>query len=201
MSTTTAEAHKSALRRWALAWLDGLSPGDRAAGDEALFRRFLALPEVGSARTILLYHGMGNEPDTARLFQPLWTAGKRLCLPRCLSGNGMEVRLLQPDRPLVRHRYGMLEPGGDCPAVPPGEIDLVLVPGLAFDRSGGRLGRGGGYYDRWLARYSGFTAALCRDGLLMEAIPRLHHDLRVDLVITETGLYGPSAPATGKSGA
>ena len=78
---------------------------------------------------------------------------------------------------------------------------VLLVPGLAFDRSGGRLGRGGGYYDRWLAGFSGVTAALCRDGLLMDAIPRLSHDLAVDLVITETGLYGPSAPEQRKSGA
>ena len=113
----------------------------------------------------------------------------------------MEARLVQRDSTLVRHPYGMLEPGPDCPLIPPDQIDLVLVPGLAFDRSGGRLGRGGGYYDRWLAGFSGITAALCRDGLLMEAIPRLPHDLGVDLVITETSLYGPSAPKQEKSGA
>lgn len=199
MSTTTAD--KAALRRRALTWLDGLSPGDRAAGDAALFRRFLALPQTAAARTLLLYHGMGSEPDTARLFPPLWAAGKGLCLPRCLPGNWMEARRVEPDSPLVRHPYGMWEPGGDCPLIPPEEIDLVLVPGLAFDRSGSRLGRGGGYYDRWLAGYCGLTIALCRDGLLMEAIPRLPHDLGVDLVVTETGLYGPSAPAGEKSGA
>ena len=137
---------------------------------------------------------MDTEPDTVRLLPPLWDIGKQVCLPRCLPGNQMEARLVQRDSTLVRHPYGMLEPGPDCPLIPPDQIDLVLVPGLAFDRSGGRLGRGGGYYDRWLAGFSGITAALCRDGLLMEAIPRLPHDLGVDLVITETSLYGPSAP-------
>lgn len=191
-STITAE--KARLRRQALDWLAALSPPERIAGDEPLFRRFLALPQIESVRTVLLYHGMDTEPDTVRLLPPLWDIGKQVCLPRCLPGNQMEARLVQRDSTLVRHPYGMLEPGPDCPLIPPDQIDLVLVPGLAFDRSGGRLGRGGGYYDRWLAGFSGITAALCRDGLLMEAIPRLPHDLGVNLVVTETGLYGPSAP-------
>ena len=191
-STITAE--KARLRRQALDWLAALSPPERIAGDESLFRRFLALPQIESVRTVLLYHGMDTEPDTVRLLPPLWDIGKQVCLPRCLPGNQMEARFVQRDSTLVRHPYGMLEPGPDCPLIPPDQIDLVLVPGLAFDRSGGRLGRGGGYYDRWLAGFSGITAALCRDGLLMEAIPRLPHDLGVNLVVTETGLYGPSAP-------
>ena len=198
-STITAE--KARLRRQALDWLATLSSQARIAGDEALFRRFLALPQIESVRTVLLYHGMDTEPDTVRLLPPLWDIGKQVCLPRCLPGNQMEARLVQRDSTLVRHPYGMLEPGPDCPLIPPDQIDLVLVPGLAFDRSGGRLGRGGGYYDRWLAGFSGITAALCRDGLLMEAIPRLPHDLGVNLVVTETGLYGPSAPKQEKSGA
>ena len=198
-STITAE--KARLRRQALDWLAALSPPERIAGDESLFRRFLALPQIESVRTVLLYHGMDTEPDTVRLLPPLWDIGKQVCLPRCLPGNQMEARLVQRDSTLVRHPYGMLEPGPDCPLIPPDQIDLVLVPGLAFDRSGGRLGRGGGYYDRWLAGFSGVTAALCRDGLLMEAIPRLPHDLGVDLVIAETRLYGPSAPEQEKSGA
>lgn len=173
----------------------------RRASDELLLGRFLALPQVKQARTLLLYCGMGTEPDTLRLLPPLFAAGKGICLPRCLPRNQMEVRLVQQDSSLIRHPYGMLEPGTDCPLVLPEDIDLALVPGLAFDRSGGRLGRGGGYYDRWLTQFSGFTAALCRDGLLLDAVPRLPHDVGVELVITETGLYGPSASSLGKSGA
>ena len=150
---------------------------------------------------LLLYCGMGTEPDTLRLLPPLLSAGKALCLPRCLPGNQLEARLVQGNSQLVRHPYGMLEPGPDCPVIPPEQIDLALIPGLAFDRQGGRLGRGGGYYDRWLTGFSGVTVALCRDGLLLDAVPRLPHDIRVELIVTETGLYGPSSSSPGKSGA
>lgn len=150
---------------------------------------------------LLLYCGMGTEPDTLRLLQSLFSAGKAVCLPRCLPGNQMEARLVQKDSQLVRHPYGMLEPGLDCPVIPAELIDLALIPGLAFDRSGGRLGQGGGYYDRWLAGFSGVRVALCRDGLLYDELPRQEHDLGVDLVVTETGLWGPSAFSHERNGA
>ena len=199
-STITAE--KAALRRRARACLEGLSPRQRRESDDALFARFLSLPQTEGADTLLLYHGMGAEPDTARLFPALWARGKRLCLPRCLPGGGMEARLIRPDSALVPHRFGMLEPGTDCPLVDRADIGLILAPGLAFDRAGGRLGQGGGYYDRYLAEFSGFTAGLCRAPLLAERIPREGHDRPVELVVTEDGLYGPSTqrPAGGGGG-
>ena len=197
----TITAEKAALRRWARDTLKGLSPARRRESDGALFARFLALPRVAAADTLLLYHGMGAEPDTARLLPALWAMGKRVCLPRCLPGRALEARLVRPDSALFPHPLGMKEPGTDCPPVERGGLDLILVPGLAFDRSGGRLGQGGGYYDRFLAGYAGSTAALCRAELLLERLPREGHDLGVDLVVTEGGLYGPSAPDTAESGA
>lgn len=199
-STTTAE--KAELRRRARQYLSGLSPQARRTSDDALFARFLALPQVEAADTLLLYHGMGGEPDTARLLPALWARGKAVCLPRCLPGHGMEARLVRPDSALIPHPYGMLEPGEDCPLVGKDAIGLVLVPGLAFDPSGGRLGQGGGFYDRWLADYAGCTAALCRTALLLPQVPRAPHDRGVELVLTEHGPVpggcaeerGPKAP-------
>ena len=198
-STITAE--KAALRAQIRARLKDLSPSERQASDELLFRRFLALPQVAAASVPLIYHGMGAEPDTARLLEPLWSLGKQVCLPRCLPGNRMEARLVQKENVLVPHPWGMLEPGTDCPLVTQEEIDLVLVPGLAFDRSGGRLGQGGGVYDRWLVGFHGLTAAFCRDPFLLDRVPRESHDRPVDLVMTESGLYGLSQSKTGESGA
>ena len=185
--TSTITAEKAALRRRVRAYLEGLSPRQRRESDDALFARFLSLPQVEAADTLLLYHGMGAEPDTARLFPALWARGKRLCLPRCLPGHGMEARLIRPDSVLLPHRFGMLEPGEDCHPVNQADIGLALVPGLAFDRSGGRLGQGGGYYDRWLAGFSGFTAALCRAPLLLERIAAVGLERRVARGLTEVG--------------
>ena len=194
-STTTAE--KAELRRRARQYLRELSPQARRASDDALFARFLALPQVEAADTLLLYHGMGGEPDTARLLPALWARGKAVCLPRCLPGRGLEARLVRPDSALIPHPYGMLEPGEDCPLVGKDAIGLVLVPGLAFDPSGGRLGQGAGFYDRWLADYAGCTAALCRTALLLPQVPRAPHDRGVELVLTEHGLYRADAQRSG----
>ncbi len=191
-SITTAE-DKAALRRDIRARMKALAPEIRRESDEALLARFLALPAVERAHTILLYHGMGAELDTARLLPVLAAAGKQVLLPRCTEEPGiMDARRYDPAVPLVRHRFGMLEPGPDAPVVPPEEIDLILVPGLAFDRSGYRLGQGGGYYDRYLPRSRACTVALCRDCFLLSAVPREEHDRPVDLVVSESGLWGPS---------
>lgn len=189
--TSTITAEKAALRRRVRAYLEGLSPRQRRESDDALFARFLSLPQVEAADTLLLYHGMGAEPDTARLFPALWARGKRLCLPRCLPGHGMEARA---------------DPAGQRPAPPPPR-DAGAGGGLPPGKPGGHRpgagarpglrplrrapGQGGGYYDRWLAGFSGFTAALCRAPLLLERLPAEGHDLPVALVLTEEGLYGP----------
>ena len=197
-STITAE--KKALRLWAQRTEDRLSPHMRQMGDDLLLSRFLSLPQVKAANTILLYYGIGSEPETARLFPSLWAAGKQIFLPRCLPEHRMEIRLVQPETALVRHPYGMLEPGQEQPLGNPEQVELALVPGLAFDRTGNRLGRGAGCYDRWLASYDGFTLALCRDALLLDKVPCQPHDRPIRLVVTETGLYGLSAQPSSKAG-
>ena len=184
-STTTAE-EKTRLRQLIREQLAALPVAQRKAEDEALFSAFLSLPEVEQAQTLFLFCGTGNEPDTARLFAPLITRGKRIALPRMLPGRQMEARQFCPDRPLVKHPFGIPEPDEDSPLLLPQDIDLVLVPALCYDRRGFRLGMGGGYYDRWLPKYHGPTAGLCRSDLLQDALPTAPHDRPVDKIITPT---------------
>ena len=106
--------------------------------------------------------------------------------PRMLPGRQMEVRLYEPDRPLVPASFGILEPPADAPLLARPDIDLALVPAVCYDRRGFRLGFGGGYYDRWLSGFSGFTVGLCRDCVLQDRVPTEDHDCRVDLLLTET---------------
>lgn len=156
----------------------------RASSDFLLQQRFLDLAQVQRADTILLYASMGKEVDTEPLLRVLSQQGKRVLLPCCMPGNEMIARVYDSRR-LCRHPYGMWEPSSDCEAVEKQNIDLILVPGVCYDRSCMRLGRGGGFYDRYLADYQGMTVGWCREVLLWEKIPAEPWDRPVQLVLTE----------------
>ena len=143
-------------------------------------------PELKGAETVLLFCGVGTEPDTRPIAEALWAAGKQVLFPKCLPHRRMEARAVRGMEELVPGVFGIPEPGGDCPAVERGKIDMVLVPAVCYDRSRFRLGQGGGYYDRYLSGYGGATVGLCRDALLLERVPRERHDLPVERVLTES---------------
>ena len=166
----------------------------RRASDAVLLRRFLALPWTAEADTLLLFYGVGAEPDTGHLLLELWRQDKRVLLPKCLPGRAMEARLVRSGDDLRPGAFGIPEPSESCPRVEKGDIDLILVPALCYDLSRRRLGQGGGYYDRYLAGYGGRTVGLCREALLQRELPVEDHDRAVDLVLTEKRrLEGPSA--------
>lgn len=176
MPSTTATERKKALRLE----LKGRERPDYAP----LLARFSGLEQVKRAKGLLLFYGVGNEPDTRPLLQRLLAEGKRVALPRCLPGGGMEARWVSDLSGLVPNRYGIPEPGEDAPLARREELDVILVPNLCCDRAGYRLGHGGGYYDRYLAGYRGFTVALCPEELMVDALPREEHDRPVELVIS-----------------
>ena len=150
-----------------------------------LFERFMALPQVEAADTVMVFCGTGREPDTMPLIHALLEKGKRVVLPVCLPRRGMEARqVIDPER-LVPNRFGIPEPDKSCPAVDKREIAVALIPNLMVDRDGYRLGWGGGYYDRWLVDYPGFTVCICRRGRLVEHMPREEFDVPVKLVLME----------------
>lgn len=176
MVPTTAAEEKAALREAVKA----LPPADFTP----LLAAFLALPEVEKARTLLLFAGVGREPDTAPVIDALLARGKTVALPKCLPGRRMEARQIRSRAELTPGAYGIPEPGEACPAVPRDELDVILVPNLCCDREGYRLGHGGGYYDRYLAGFRGFTVALCPEAWLQEKVPRDVFDLPVGRVLT-----------------
>lgn len=183
---STIDAAKKALRVQVRTRLARLTPEEVVQSDAALFARFLALPQVEEARTIFAFWGIpGKEPDTARLVGELVRRGKTVGLPRMLPEHQMEVRRFDPDRPLVKVSFGISEPGEDCPLLAAEEIGLVLVPAVCYDRRGYRLGFGGGYYDRWLEKFSGLRVGLCRKAVLQDLVPTEAHDARVDVLLTE----------------
>ena len=186
MPSTMTEEKKN-LRQQVRRELASLSPEELRASDDALFARFLALPQVQQAKTIFAFWGIpGKEPETGRLVEALTAQGKRVGLPRMLPGHQMEVRQYDPAIPMETVSFGIQEPSTRCNLIPKEEIDLILVPAVCYDRRGYRLGFGGGYYDRWLENFPGFRVGLCREAVLRDQVPTEAHDSRVDLLLTET---------------
>lgn len=178
---------KGKLRRQVRQTLAALTPEEARRSDDALFARFLALPQVEAAGTVFAFWGIpGREPETERLIAALTARGKTVGLPRMLPEHGMEVRAYDPNIPMVRAAFGIQEPSGACPLIRKENIGLVLVPAVCYDRQGYRLGFGGGYYDRWLAGFPGLRVGLCRRAVLQERVPIEPHDSKVDLLLTET---------------
>lgn len=171
----TAAQRKEVLRRKA-----ALLPKAEA---EQLLERFAQLPQVESAQTVMVFCGVGREPDTDGLIRTLLARGQRVALPVCLPGRRLEARVISDMSQLVPGRFGIPEPDYSCPKATPGEIGAVLVPGLMADREGYRLGYGGGYYDRWLADYRGTTVGMCYKEVLQQEVPRDEHDLPVKILL------------------
>jgi 5-formyltetrahydrofolate cyclo-ligase len=133
-----------------------------------------------TADTVLLFAPLPDEPDTFILPR----GSKRFCYPRYHADRGYEaVEARNPDE-LLPGKFGVLEPPTEAPGVSAHEVDLVLVPGMAFDKECYRLGRGRGFYDRWLLALSGLKLGLGFDHQLIDRVPRETHDVKLDGVIT-----------------
>jgi 5-formyltetrahydrofolate cyclo-ligase len=136
-----------------------------------------------SPPTILTYLAFRNEPNLGLLFDLL--PDTQWAVPRIEKDQRLAIHAYDPTR-LVRHRFGMLEPAADLPQVAPTSLDVVLVPGVAFDARGGRLGFGGGYYDRFLPTTPALRIGVALDQCLTDGLPCGEHDQRMDWVVTPT---------------
>ncbi len=165
-------------------------PADvQALRSQSACRRLIAQPEFARAEIVMAYAATAGELDTGELLAATLRAGKRLVLPRITADDGLmdavEVADLATD--LQPGRYGIAEPVGEA-AFPPEQIDLVVTPAVAYDRHGWRLGRGGGFYDRFLD-WPGLKAVACGLGFaeqLVDALPHGPHDRPVNMLVTDT---------------
>jgi 5-formyltetrahydrofolate cyclo-ligase len=155
-----------------------MSGDDRAAAGQRLRDAVLAVPEVQMAGTVAAYMSVGSEPDTRGLVFALWKRGTYVLLPLLLPDGDLDWASYEGPDSLTAGPRGLLEPTEPARGVTAiTSADLIIVPGLAVDRAGNRLGRGGGSYDRALARVGPgiLTIALLYDGELLsggEAVPR-----------------------------
>jgi 5-formyltetrahydrofolate cyclo-ligase len=156
---------------------------------------FMALPEYAAARTVMFYVDVRSEVRTRNSLPDALASGKRIVVPYCVN-NELKLFLLKDVEELSIGMYKILEPRPELRSlaekrVSPGELDLVMVPGVAFDRKGSRMGHGFGYYDKLLqhARDDAPLVALAFECQLFPEIPTQAHDIFMDKIITEKAIY------------
>jgi 5-formyltetrahydrofolate cyclo-ligase len=184
---------KKALREKAHAARNALPDKDERS--RVICERLVALPEYARARTVLWYVDVRSEVRTRHYLPTALRQGKRIVVPYCVEGE-LELFLLTSMEQLALGMYRILEPKAELRGHPdkrvaPAELDLVVVPGVAFDRSGARMGHGFGYYDKLLqhARPDAPLIALAFECQLFDAIPTQPHDVFMDRIVTEEADY------------
>jgi 5-formyltetrahydrofolate cyclo-ligase len=187
MSTPT----KTELRQEMRARLRQIPEEERAERSMRLRQRILALPHWRFSRTVLLFAPRMDEPDVWPLVRSALDEGKTVALPSFdpVSGVYGARRVQDPASDLTSGRFGVREPGRSCSEVSLPVLDLVLVPGLAFTSEGGRLGRGGGFYDRLLAATGALRVGVGMDEQIVPWVPLEPHDLSLDYIMTPSATY------------
>lgn len=194
------ETEKAEIRRRILARRKTLSPEDMERRGTAIQSRLVELEEYRRARTIHCYVSVKGEADTHRLIDRARQFRKRIVVP-----------IVGPERRTLRHSeissldqltdgpFGLLEPRREhVRPVDLSEIDLVIVPGVAFDSQGNRIGFGGGFYDNFLKEVRVPKIGLAYEFQIVDRIPVATHDRKVDKVVTEYRVYGPEVRGHGK---
>ena len=184
--STSAPEEKKALRRAMLDRQRALSETERAALRASLTKALLQFPAYRKARKIMAYLSLPGEADLDDFIRVALAEGKEIYVPVCLPDFQMEAGRLSDMEHFAKGPHGLrdLPPGYETAR--PEELDLLLVPAVAVDIFGHRLGRGAGYYDRFLSRVSQEKrVAVVWDFQLTEAVPAEAHDLSVGAVITE----------------
>ncbi len=181
--------------------LGALAPAERAALSAQVCRRVMALEAFTTADTVMLFLPLPGEVDICPIALRCFQTGRTVCVPRVdwerKRMRAVEIRDI--DANLRETRHGVREPSDGRP-IPLEQIGLVLAPGLAFDAQGGRLGRGGGFYDRFLEPGTAndrlrsrnwFTCGVCFDFQVVDRVPTDENDIRLDAVATDRRLLEP----------
>lgn len=187
---------KRALRQAMRGQIMEVNRAERAESAGQAISLLTIQPIWKSSRTVLLVNPLPDELDLSPLFQIALDAGKTVCAP----GYDPESTHYRPllvenlGRDLVAGKYGILEPASDCPELPLKALDFLLVPGLAFDTAGCRLGRGKGHYDRLLSEAVGWKCGFGYGFQVLPRVPTEPHDIKLDSILTPVRWIVPCHP-------
>jgi len=194
-ATNADQARQEKTRIRELAHAQRNQQADKDELSQRICATFMAQPEYAAARTVLFYADVRSEVRTRHSLPAALQSGKRIVVPYCVN-NELELFLLTGMEELAVGMYKILEPRAELRTLPakriaPSELDLIMVPGVAFDRGGARMGHGFGYYDRLLqhARPDAPLVGLAFECQLFPAIPTQAHDIFMDKIITEQAVY------------
>jgi 5-formyltetrahydrofolate cyclo-ligase len=162
---------------------------------KAICETFIGLPQFAAARTVMVYIDVRTEVRTRQALPALLESGKRIVVPYCIEGD-LQLFLLESMDELAVGMYKILEPKAELRGLPArridvSEVDLIMVPGVAFDRRGARMGHGFGYYDKLLerARADAPLVALAFECQIFPEIPTQSHDVFMDKIVTERSVH------------
>ena len=177
----TKKELRAAMRRRNL----GMDAAERAEASRRIFGRAGRLEAFGAARTVGVFCSLADEPDTSEALARWSATGRRLAVPR-VEGDVMRFYEYDP-RTMRPGAFGIAEPGPEARLCEPRELDLVIVPGTAFTAAGARMGRGRGYYDKYLAQpeVHAVKIGVCYAHQLVGELPSEPHDVAMDCVITD----------------
>lgn len=167
-----------------------LSITERDIKDKNIFNRVVNSEIYKNSEVIFIYVSFNGEVDTLKIIEYSLNHNKIVCVPRVICNTkSMEAVKISSTYELAKGLYGILEPKKICKAIDKKDIDLVLIPGIAFDKKGNRLGYGGGFYDKFLEKkdlnFKFSTIGLAYEFQVVENIPCEKHDISVDGIITD----------------
>lgn len=180
--------NKAEQRKMALALRNHLPQAERERCSAAICAHLYANRALREAQTIAAYYPLGSEVDLRPLLAAWESEGKRIALPISYAGGIMVFHEAELAR-LEQGLYGIFQPPEQSREIAPSEIDAILIPGAAFDETGGRIGYGKGYYDRILHRFDGLTVGVCFSAQCTERICAEPHDVPMQYLADENGIH------------
>lgn len=183
---------KKELRKYILDIRNNMDEGEKQEKDSVIRDKFLESDYYKNSNKIFIYISYSSEIDTINIINRALNDGKDIFVPRTIfETKEMDAVKINSLKNMKKDRYGILEPEEGRPCIDPNELDLIVVPGVAFDNNGGRMGYGAGYYDRYFKKISTEKRnhvkkiALAYDFQIVDNVPMNNQDVNIDYIITE----------------